>query len=57
MARLDLPSRDMQQILAALPGNPAQTQRFLGVFAGTVPVPEFFSPDDLHQLLASPATE
>jgi 2-polyprenyl-6-methoxyphenol hydroxylase-like FAD-dependent oxidoreductase len=56
MARLDLPSPDMEQILAALPGNPAQAQRFLGVFAGTVPVPEFFSPDNLHQLLASPAT-
>jgi flavin-dependent dehydrogenase len=56
MARLDLPSADMEQILAALPGSAAQTQRFLGVFAGTVEVTDFFSPGNLHHLLASPAT-
>jgi flavin-dependent dehydrogenase len=56
MARLDPPSAELEQIIGALPGNPVQAQRFLGVFAGTTAVTDFFSPDNLQELLASPAT-
>jgi hypothetical protein len=34
----------MQALLGALRDDPAATQRFFGVFAGTVPVHEFFGP-------------
>jgi hypothetical protein len=55
MARLDPPTAQMAQIIGALPGKPVQAQRFLGVFAGTIAVPDFFSPGNLQELLASPA--
>jgi 2-polyprenyl-6-methoxyphenol hydroxylase-like FAD-dependent oxidoreductase len=56
MARLDPPSPEMQQIIGALPGNRVQTQRFLGVFAGTTAVADFFSPENVNELVGSPAT-
>ena len=43
----------MQQLLAALRENPEQARRFFGVFALTVPVPEFFAPENVQQILAS----
>lgn len=33
--------------LAALHGNQTETNRFLGVWAGTVPIPEFFAPENI----------
>src|SRR6185369_3285027 len=45
------PSPEMQQLLAALRGNQAETNRFLGTWAGTVPVPEFFAPENVQQIL------
>ena len=40
------PPPEMLGLLAALDGNPAQISRFLGLIAGSVPIPEFFSPDE-----------
>lgn len=45
------PSSEMQQLLAALCGNQAETNRFLGTWAGTVPVPEFFAPENIGRIL------
>jgi 2-polyprenyl-6-methoxyphenol hydroxylase-like FAD-dependent oxidoreductase len=53
LAPFDPPDPQMEGLFGALHGNQAQTDRFWGVFAGTVPVQEFFSPDNLSQLLAS----
>jgi flavin-dependent dehydrogenase len=43
-ASLTPPSPEMQQLLSALRGNQAETNRFFGALAGTVPIPEFFAP-------------
>jgi 2-polyprenyl-6-methoxyphenol hydroxylase-like FAD-dependent oxidoreductase len=42
LASFDPPSPEMQQLLVALRGNQAETNRFFGVLQGTVPVSEFF---------------
>jgi flavin-dependent dehydrogenase len=51
LARLQPPTTEMQQLFAALRGNQRQTDRFLGVVAGTVPVNEFYSPENIEQIL------
>lgn len=45
------PPPEMQQLLAALCGNQTETNRFLGTWVGTVPVPEFFAPEDLQRIM------
>ena len=42
----------MLGLIAALAGNPAQTSRFFGLMAGSVPIPEFFSPESLTRVFA-----
>jgi 2-polyprenyl-6-methoxyphenol hydroxylase-like FAD-dependent oxidoreductase len=46
---------EQQRLRAALVGNQADTNRFLGVTAGTVPVQEFFAPDNVGRILAQAA--
>jgi flavin-dependent dehydrogenase len=50
-ARLELPSPEMQQLFAALRNNQEQTNRFFGTLAGTVPIPEFFAPENVGQII------
>ena len=50
LARLAPPPPEMQALLGALPANPAETRRFLGVMAGTVAVDDFFSPANLARI-------
>ncbi|MDP9161570.1 MAG: NAD(P)/FAD-dependent oxidoreductase [Acidobacteriota bacterium] len=45
------PTAEMQQLLYALKGNQEQTDRFFGVFAQTVSVPEFFAPENMQRIL------
>lgn len=40
---LEPPTPQMQQMFAAMRDDQALTERFFGVFAGTVPVQDFFS--------------
>jgi 2-polyprenyl-6-methoxyphenol hydroxylase-like FAD-dependent oxidoreductase len=53
LAGLQPPPPQMQQLFAALRTSPEQTSRFLGAVAGTVALPEFFSPDNLASLMIS----
>lgn len=53
MATQDPPPPNVRKVLAALPGNQIQTARFLGTFAGTVRVEDFFSPENLENILSS----
>ena len=46
------PTAEMLGLVAALDGNPAQISRFLGLIAGSIPIPEFFSPESLGQIMA-----
>jgi len=38
-------------LFEALQGRPAEIDRFLGVLAGVIPIPDFFSPTNLQRLL------
>jgi flavin-dependent dehydrogenase len=54
-ATLEPPAPQLLQLRAALRGNPEDTARFFGVNAGTVPVAEFFAPENVQRILASGA--
>jgi hypothetical protein len=43
----------MQRLFGALASNPAETNRFFGLFAQTVPVGEFFAPENLVRIIGS----
>ena len=51
MASHEPPPPEMQQIFGALRGNQSDTDRFMGTLAGTVPVQEFFSPENTQRML------
>jgi 2-polyprenyl-6-methoxyphenol hydroxylase-like FAD-dependent oxidoreductase len=42
---------DMQQLFAALRGNQTETDRFIGAVEGTVPISEFFSPENVQRII------
>jgi hypothetical protein len=41
----------MQQLFAALRRNQHETNRHFGTIAGTVSIPEFFSPENIQQIV------
>jgi hypothetical protein len=41
----------MQQLFAALRGNQHETNRHCGTIAGTVSIPEFFSPENIQRIV------
>lgn len=51
MASFEPPPPEMQQLFMALHGNEAETSRFLGTIVGTVPIPEFFAPENLQRII------
>ena len=53
MAALADAPPEMLQVFEALQGNQADTERYFGVFAQTVPVMEFFAPDNLQRIVAN----
>ena len=53
-ASLQPPSEEQQLLFTALRDDPEQTNRFFGVIAGTVPVPEFFAPENLARIVGAP---
>jgi 2-polyprenyl-6-methoxyphenol hydroxylase-like FAD-dependent oxidoreductase len=55
LARLEPPAPEMQQLFAALRDNQVQTNRFFGTIAGTVPIPQFFAPDNLASVMSGVA--
>ena len=52
LAALEPPTPEMQHLFASLRGNQAETDRFFGVIAGTVPVGEFFAPTNVERIVA-----
>jgi flavin-dependent dehydrogenase len=50
-ASLAPPPPEMQAVIAALPGNHADTSRLFGVMEGTFPVAEFFDPANLERIV------
>jgi len=52
LATLQPPPPEIQQLLAALVDNPEERSRFFGVVAHTVPVPEFFAPENVQRIIS-----
>ena len=55
LAKMEPPTPEQQQLFGVLRGNQGQIDRFLGVIAGTVPVQEFFSPENGGQVMSAAA--
>jgi flavin-dependent dehydrogenase len=53
LATLDPPPPDLQELLGALRGNQRETNRFLGMIVGTVPIPEFLSDENRRRILGA----
>jgi len=53
LAALAPPPPEMQQLFAALRHDQEQTDRFFGNIAGTVSIPEFFSPENLGRIMGA----
>jgi hypothetical protein len=53
LAALAPPPPEMQALFGALRTNPEQANRFFGTLAGTVPLPEFFAPDNLARIVGA----
>lgn len=52
LATLEPPPPEMQQLFEALRNNQSETDRFFGALAGTVPVAEFFSPENIQRIVS-----
>ena len=55
LARLEPPPAELALLLAALRGDREETGRFLGTVTGTVPVREFFSPENVGRIIRASA--
>jgi 2-polyprenyl-6-methoxyphenol hydroxylase-like FAD-dependent oxidoreductase len=55
MASHEPPPPEMQQLFAALQDNQSDTDRFMGTLAGSVPVTEFFAPENTQRIIAAGA--
>ena len=52
LAGQEPPPPEMQALFAALRTNQEATDRFFGALAGTVPIPEFFAPENVRRIVA-----
>jgi 2-polyprenyl-6-methoxyphenol hydroxylase-like FAD-dependent oxidoreductase len=52
LAKMEPPPPEMQQLFGALAGNEKESSQFFGVMAGTVPVGEFFAPENLERIIS-----
>jgi hypothetical protein len=52
LAELAPPSPELQTLLVATAGDEEATRDFVSVQAGTLPVPEFFDPDNVERIVA-----
>jgi 2-polyprenyl-6-methoxyphenol hydroxylase-like FAD-dependent oxidoreductase len=57
LARLEPPPPELQQLLEAVQTSQAAMDGFVSVIAGTVPVPEFFGPENTGRIMAGAATD
>lgn len=53
MARLAAPSPETLALAEAVRDDPVEAGRFLGVISGTVPIPEFFAPENLARIMGA----
>jgi flavin-dependent dehydrogenase len=55
LAKLEPPPSEMLRLLNALRCNQSETGRFLGTVTGTVPIKEFFSPENINRVIEASA--
>jgi 2-polyprenyl-6-methoxyphenol hydroxylase-like FAD-dependent oxidoreductase len=55
LATLGPPPPEIQALYAALIHNQPETDRLLGTFAGSVPIPEFYSPENVERIMSRAA--
>jgi 2-polyprenyl-6-methoxyphenol hydroxylase-like FAD-dependent oxidoreductase len=53
LASMEPPPPEMQHLLGAVSASPAGGDGFASMVAGTMPVPEFFSPDNIGRIMAA----
>lgn len=53
LAGLAPPSPEQQALFGALRGSPEQANRFFGTIAGTVPVPDFYSEENVGAIMGA----
>ena len=51
LASLEPPPPSMQQLFAALRENKTEADRFIGALSGTVPISEFFAPENIRRIV------
>jgi 2-polyprenyl-6-methoxyphenol hydroxylase-like FAD-dependent oxidoreductase len=54
-ASLAPPPAEQQHLLAALTHNQTETDRFIGTVAGSVPISEFFAPENIGRIIGTTA--
>ena len=54
-AKIEPPPPEMQQLIGAMQGNQEAMDGFVSVMAGTLPVPEFFGPENAGRIMAQAA--
>jgi len=54
-ATLEQPAHTTTSLLRALVGNQPDTDRFIGMVIGTVPIPEFLAPENVQRIMSTPA--
>lgn len=52
MAPPEPPPPEMQTLHKALRDNPVERDRYFGPLGGTVPIPEYYAPENLRRLAA-----
>jgi 2-polyprenyl-6-methoxyphenol hydroxylase-like FAD-dependent oxidoreductase len=56
-ASFEPPPDEMQQLIGVVAGNPQASEDFVSVQAGTMPVQEFFDPENIGRYFAEAATD
>ena len=51
LGTLEQPPAEIQQLFGALSRNQEETNRFFGTLAGTAPIPEFFSLENMQRII------
>jgi flavin-dependent dehydrogenase len=55
MAALEAPPPEMQALYRVLRGNPVERDCYFGTLAGTVPIPDYYAPENLQRIAAGTA--
>jgi flavin-dependent dehydrogenase len=55
MAALEPPPPEMQALYRALRDNPVERDRYFGTLGGTVPIPEYYAPENLQRITGGTA--